>query len=118
MASQRRKPKPVAASRVGQTTVPAEVPSKSSRPLVAETLVLSALEAFIADDGQISIGDIGPVRGAAVASDPHTMLAALIRRPSETLPQLLMRLDAAVQLALDHDCFVDEINDGPSKLLP
>jgi ribosome assembly protein YihI (activator of Der GTPase) len=81
-------------------------------------LALPALEAFIGDEGQISIGNIGPVRGAAVASDPHTMLAALIRRRGETLPQLLMRLDAALQLALEHDCFVDEINDGPSTLLP
>lgn len=118
MASRRRKSKPAAPSRIGQTTLPPVVPSKSTRPLVAEMLVLSALEEFIADDGQISIGNVGPVRGAAVASDPNTMLAALVRRPGETLPQLLMRLDAALQLALNHDCFVDEINDGPSKLLP
>jgi hypothetical protein len=113
VASRRPTPKPVP-SRVGQSTAP----STSARPLVAESLALSALEAFIADEGQISIGHIGPVRGAAVASDAHNMLAALIRRPGETLPQLLMRLDAAVQLALERDCFVDEINHGPNKLLP
>jgi len=117
MASHRRKPKP-APSRVGQTAGPPEVPPKSARPLVAKPLALSTLEAFIADEGQISIGDIGPVRGAAVASDPDHMLAALIRRSGETLPQLLMRLDAAVQLALEHECLIDEINNGPSKLLP
>jgi len=38
------------------------------------------------------------------------MLAALIRRPDETLQQLLERLDAAVELALEHDHFTDEIN--------
>ena len=46
------------------------------------------------------------------------MLAAIVQRPGETLGQLLIKLDAALQLALEHDCFVDEINDGPSDLLP
>jgi hypothetical protein len=38
------------------------------------------------------------------------MLAALVRRPDETLQQLLERLDRAVQLALEHEVFTDEIN--------
>ena len=46
------------------------------------------------------------------------MLAAIVQRPGETLGQRLIRLDSTVQLALEHDCFVDEINDGPSDLLP
>jgi len=115
VASRRRKPKLAAPRGVSRKTPPAEAPSNGSRLLAAQTLVLPALEAFIADEGQVSIGDIGPVRGAAVASNPPTMLAALIRRPAETLPQLLMRLDAAVQFALDQDCVVDEINARPSR---
>jgi hypothetical protein len=33
-----------------------------------------------------------------------------VRRPGETLQQLLERLDRAVQLALDRGIFTDEIN--------
>jgi hypothetical protein len=72
---------------------------------------LPTLEEFVIHgDGQISIASIGPVRCAAIASNEHNMLAALMRRPDETLQQLLERLDHAVQLARDEDVFTDEIN--------
>jgi hypothetical protein len=61
-------------------------------------------------DGQISIGAIRPIACAAIANDEHNMLAALVRRPDETLQQLLERLDRAVQLALDDEIYTDEIN--------
>jgi len=61
-------------------------------------------------DGQISVGSIGPIPCAAIASDENNMLAALMRRPDETLQQLLERRDRAVQLALEDDIFTDEIN--------
>lgn len=50
-----------------------------------------------------------------MANDDHQMLAALKRRPGETLIQLLVRLDAAVHLALEEEQFTDEINDRPSN---
>jgi hypothetical protein len=69
------------------------------------------LEDFVLHgNGQISVGEIGPIACAAVASDDHTMLAALQRRKGETLMQLLQRLDAALLRALEHDEFTDEIN--------
>jgi hypothetical protein len=68
-------------------------------------------------DGQISVGSIGPISCAAIASDEHNMLAALMRRPDETLQQLLERLDRAVQLALADEIFTDEIN-TPDKPKP
>jgi hypothetical protein len=71
---------------------------------------LPTLEQFLAGDGQISLGTIGPISCAAIASDEHNMLAALMRRPGETLQQLLERLDRAVQLALDRGILTDEIN--------
>jgi hypothetical protein len=72
---------------------------------------LPTLEEFVlGGDGRISIGSIGPISCAAIASDENNMLAALTRRPDETLQQLLERLDQAVQLALAHDIFTDEIN--------
>jgi hypothetical protein len=68
-------------------------------------------------DGQVSVGSIGPIPCAAIASDEHNMLAALMRRPDETLQQLLERLDRAVQLALEQEIFTDEIN-APDKPKP
>jgi hypothetical protein len=46
--------------------------------------------------------------------DDHNSLAMLQRRPSETLQQLLQRLDAAIDLAWNADQFTDEINRPPS----
>jgi hypothetical protein len=46
----------------------------------------------------------------AVASDEHSMLAALTRNTGETFMELLQRLEAAVDLAVNHDTFTDEIN--------
>lgn len=40
-------------------------------------------------------------------------VAALVRRDGETLVQLLIRLDKAIERAYEHDHFIDEINDGP-----
>jgi hypothetical protein len=99
VASRRRKPTPASTRRVGP--VPAAIAGR----------FLPTLEDFVlGSDGQISVGSIGPIPCAAVASDENTMLAALMRRPDETLQQLLERLDRAVQLALEDDIFTDEIN--------
>jgi hypothetical protein len=38
------------------------------------------------------------------------MLAALVRRPRESLEELLARLDAAIGDAWENDVFTDEIN--------
>ena len=101
MASHSRKPTSLATR--GLKTAP-----------TTDASFLPALEQFLAREGQISIGTIGPIACAAVANDQHNMLAALVRRPDETLKQLLERLDRAVQLALEHEIFTDEIN-TPSK---
>lgn len=75
------------------------------------TAPFPTLEDFVLHgEGQISIGEIGPIGCAAVASDPHTMLAALQRRKDESLMQLLHRLETALSRALDDDEFTDEIN--------
>ena len=68
------------------------------------------IEALIADGGQISVGRISPIPCAAVASDDHDMLAALVRRPEESLEELLRRLDTAIAKAVDTSDFTDEIN--------
>ncbi len=76
------------------------------------------LEAFFeSGEGDISLGRIDHVptlRYTAVVSDEYNMLVALVRRPGETLQQLLDRLEQALGPALgDPQVFVDEIN-GPS----
>lgn len=70
----------------------------------------STLQDFIGNDGQLSIGRIGPIACAAVASDEDQMYVALVRRGGESFTELLTRLDTALAGALDNDTFVDEIN--------
>ena len=106
MASRRRKPNPSAPRGVRTT------------PATSAGQFLPNLEEFVIHgDGQIAIGAIKPIACAAIANDEHNMLAALVRRPDETLQQLLERLDQAVQLALEDEVFTDEINtpSSPSR---
>jgi hypothetical protein len=70
------------------------------------------IEGFLEAGGNIEIGRLSPIGYVAVASDEHTMLAALTRNADETLMELIQRLEAAVDLAINHDTFTDEIN-GP-----
>lgn len=74
---------------------------------------LPNIENLIDGDGEITIGCIGPIRSAACASDGHQALAMLVPRDHEDLRQLLMRLEAAIDLANEDEDFVDEINNGP-----
>ena len=68
-----------------------------------------ALEALIGDGGQITLGAVGPIRNAAIAAMPAGMLAALVRRQGETLPQILQRLDAAVVQAVVENRVINEM---------
>ena len=65
---------------------------------------------MIDNGGNIAIGQIYPIPCAAVASDEHTMYAALLRRDGESLVDLLQRLDMALDKALTQEIFTDEIN--------
>jgi class 3 adenylate cyclase len=60
--------------------------------------------------GDITIGSVGPIRCAAVAADAHHSMAMLVRRPRESLEDLLTRLDEAIRKAMEEDEFTDEIN--------
>jgi hypothetical protein len=60
--------------------------------------------------GNIQIGPIAPIECAAVAADPHGMIAALVRRKGESFNDLVLRLDHAVDMAMNHDASTDEIN--------
>jgi hypothetical protein len=50
--------------------------------------------------GHISIGQMPPIEGAAIAIKDQTLLASLVRREGEIFPDLLKRLDAAIEKAI------------------
>jgi hypothetical protein len=78
---------------------------------VAEVLMnLKNIEELIDNYGEITIGRVGPVRCGATACDEADCLAMLVRRPNESFEDLLVRLDSAIEDAIEHDLFVDEIN--------
>jgi hypothetical protein len=76
---------------------------------------LPNIEFLIDGNGEIQIGSLGPFRCAATASDECQSLAMLVRRDGETLRQLLMRLETAIEKAIEEEIFIDEINHGPDE---
>jgi hypothetical protein len=68
------------------------------------------IQALIETGGQIMIGAIAPIRGAAVAHDGSKTLVMLKRRRGELIDELLARLDAAIGTAKSTGSRVDEIN--------
>ncbi len=95
--------------------------AKSGNPPAARGVTirpgsLACLEALLDDGGQIMLGTVKPIVGAAVAHDGRQTLAMLKRRPDETVEQLLQRLDRAVYTAIDTGTRVDEINQPKSDV--
>ncbi|MCA9755617.1 MAG: hypothetical protein KDA27_07430 [Candidatus Eisenbacteria bacterium] len=62
------------------------------------------------DGGSVTLGAVGPVGCAAIASDHHNCLAMLVRGGGESLEDLLTRLDEAIRTAVEDGFFSDEIN--------
>ena len=86
-----------------------------STPKATEAQAMSSpawahIQALIENDGQIMIGTIAPIQGAAVAHDGTKTLAMLKRRPGELIHELLARLDSAIGTAKSTGSRVDEIN--------
>jgi hypothetical protein len=59
--------------------------------------------------GQVTIGEIPPIRCAALAAIGKKVHVALVRQSNETVDQLLMRLDAALGTALASGTPIDEV---------
>jgi len=55
------------------------------------------------------------IKGAAVAHDGKQTLAMLRRRPREAIPDLLIRLDAAIAAAQASGSRIDKINTPSSN---
>jgi hypothetical protein len=71
---------------------------------------LNDVISLIDNDGQITIGRMGPHRCVAVANDKENMIAALVRQEGETIGNLLIRLDPAINDGYENEIFTDEIN--------
>lgn len=78
-----------------------------SRP---RTAPLSHLQSFLDETrGQITIGEIPPIRRAALAAQGKRARVALVGRAGETIAQLLERLDSALGTAMAEDTVIDEV---------
>jgi len=60
--------------------------------------------------GDITLGVLRPIGCVATATDGHNCLAMLVRRRGENLAQFLIRLDQAIDKAVNEDIYTDEIN--------
>lgn len=74
---------------------------------------LANIEFLIDGNGDITIGRSGPIPCIATAADEDQCLAMLVRRPGETLTDLLQRLDAAIEDAYENGVYIDEVNAPP-----
>jgi hypothetical protein len=76
----------------------------------ARTTQLSHLQSFLENTrGQITIGEIPPIRRAALAAVGKKARVALVAGDGETVAQLLERLDAALGRAMAEDSVIDEV---------
>lgn len=66
--------------------------------------------ALIDNGGHIMVGRVDPIALAAIAWDGRQAVAMLQCRNNETLPDLLQRLDLAIDSAKRQGRRVDEVN--------
>jgi hypothetical protein len=59
--------------------------------------------------GQITIGEIPPIRSAALAAEGKKVRVALVRRDGETVAELLLRLEAALAKTSTDKTVIDEV---------
>lgn len=76
----------------------------------ASPVPFAHLQAFLDETrGQITIGEIPPIRSAALAAVGKRVRVALMRRDDENVGQLLERLDAALGKVMADDSVIDEV---------
>ena len=68
------------------------------------------LQDLIDCDGTITIGEVAPITGAAVAAQGRQVHATLLISDGESFVKILDRLDTAVAKAVDDGIPTDEIN--------
>ena len=68
------------------------------------------IQAFLDDTrGQITIGEIPPIRRAALAAVGKKARVALVCRDEESVQELLQRLDVALGKTLAENTVIDEV---------
>jgi hypothetical protein len=71
---------------------------------------LGNLQSFLENTrGQITIGEIPPIRRAALAAQGKKVRVALVARDTETVAELLERLDISLGKAMAEDAVIDEV---------
>jgi hypothetical protein len=76
----------------------------------ALTSSLNNIQSFLDNTrGQITIGEILPIRRAALAAQGKKARVALVCRDTETVAELLQRLDVALGTAMAEDTVIDEV---------
>jgi len=76
----------------------------------SNTLSLENIQSFLdKTSGQITIGEIPPIRRAALAAQGKKARVALVCRDNESIAQLLQRLDAALAQTMATDTVIDEV---------
>jgi hypothetical protein len=74
------------------------------------TLSLNNIQSFLDNSrGQITLGEIPPIRRAALAAQGKKARVALVARDSETVAELLQRLDVALGTAMAEGTVIDEV---------
>lgn len=101
-------------ARPGTTRGGLTAAAKTTAPAATSGTLYPHIEALTGSGGQIMIGTIEPIRGAAIAHDGQKTLAMLKCRPREPLSDLLQRLNAAIAEAKSTGKRVDEINKASS----
>ena len=68
------------------------------------------IQAFLDDThGQITLGEIPPIRRAALAAQGKHARVSLVGRPDETIKDLLQRLDTALADFIASGTITDEV---------
>ena len=68
------------------------------------------IQAFLDDTrGQITIGEIPPIRRAVLAAEGKKARVALVCRDDEPVSELLQRLDAALGKAMTENTVINEV---------
>jgi len=74
------------------------------------TSSLNNIQSFLDNTrGQITIGEIPPIRRAVLAAQGKKARVALVARDTETVAELLQRLDVALGTAMAEDTVIDEV---------
>lgn len=75
---------------------------------------LPNIQWLINGDGAITLGRAAGFACTATACEEDRPLAMLVRRDGETLGQLLVRLDEAIEKATEENIVTDEVNNAPN----